>query len=208
MSSSFPNDKSSGNRMPGSKFPGGGFPGRRNGGSDSWPASAMWEAFENMRGQFEQRMGPRMGTRMGRGDVRTAVLTLLAEKPMHGYQVIQEISDRSGGVWKPSPGSVYPTLQLLADEGLIHAEESNGRKTYSLTPEGQAVVDAMADRSAPWESEGMRDTGRASALPKAGIELAQAAAQVGRTGNREQVDEAVRVLDEARRKLYSILAQD
>ncbi len=188
----------------GGKFPGGSFPGRRHGDSDGWSASAVWEAIENMRGQFEQKVG----TRMGRGDVRAAVLALLAEKPMHGYQIIQEIGERSGGGWKPSPGSVYPTLQLLADEGLILAEESNGRKTYSLTSEGQAVADAAADAKAPWESEGARESGRAGALPKAGIELAQAAAQVGRTGKPEQVQQAVAVLDEARRKLYSILAQD
>jgi DNA-binding PadR family transcriptional regulator len=180
-----------------------GFPGGRRGGlGDSWPSSAVWEAMEQFRGQF----GAKTGTRMGRGDVRAAVLALLAEKPMHGYQIIQEIEERSGGAWKPSPGSVYPTLQLLTDEGLVEIEESNGRKTYSLTVEGREVAGA-ADRPAPWEGQGMRDSSRASALPKAGIELAQAAAQVGRSGSPEQVHEAVAVLDEARRRLYSILAQ-
>ncbi len=170
---------------------------------DSWPVSAVWEAMEKLRGQFEQKVG----TRMAKGDVRAAVLALLAEKPMHGYQIINEIGERSGGTWKPSPGSVYPTLQLLADEGLISAEESNGRKTYSLTEEGRAVADASADRSAPWEASGARDHGRGSALPRAGVELAQATAQVGRSGSPAQVQQAVDVLDEARRKLYSILAQ-
>jgi DNA-binding PadR family transcriptional regulator len=159
---------------------------------------------EQLRGQFEQKVGPRMG----RGDVRAAVLALLAEKPMHGYQIIQEIEERSGGAWKPSPGSVYPTLQLLADEGVISVEESNGRKTYSLTDEGRKAADAAPDAKAPWEAQGAREHGRAGALPKAGIELAQAAAQVGRSGNPEQVAKAVDVLNEARRKLYSILAQD
>lgn len=185
-------------------FMGSGFTGRRGGMNDGWPGTAAWEAIEKIRGQFEQKAG----TRMGRGDVRTAVLALLAEKPMHGYQIIHEIEARSGGAWKPSPGSVYPTLQLLADEGLIQAEESDGRKTYSLTAEGRAATDAAGPRSAPWEASGARDSGRATALPKAGIDLAQAAAQVGRTGSPEQVAQAVAVLDEARRKLYSILAQD
>ena len=175
-----------------------------SGKSDSWPGAAMWEAFEQLRGQFEQKAST---TRMGRGDVRAAVIALLAEKPMHGYQLIHEIEERSGGAWKPSPGSVYPTLQLLADEGLISAEESNGRKTYSLTPEGQALADAGAGRPAPWAAQGAREGNRHGALPKAGIELAQAAAQVGRSGNAQQVAEATAVLDEARRKLYSILAQ-
>ncbi|MDF2665147.1 MAG: PadR family transcriptional regulator [Microbacterium sp.] len=103
---------------------------------------------------------------------------------------------------------MYPTLQLLTDEGLVQAEESNGRKTYSLTAEGRAAAgDETTERTAPWESAGSRDGGRMTALPKAGIELAQAAAQVGRTGDKEQVAQAVEILDEARRKLYSILAQ-
>jgi DNA-binding PadR family transcriptional regulator len=180
------------------------FNARRSGRGDGWPASAMWDAMDQMRSQFEQKSS----TRMGRGDVRAAILTLLAENPMHGYQLIHEIEERSGGTWKPSPGSVYPALQLLADEGLITAEESNGRKTYSLTPEGAQAAEAM-DRPAPWAStHGSRDHSRVGALPRAGVELAQAAAQVGRSGNHEQVSQAVAVLDEARRKLYSILAQD
>lgn len=184
-------------------FIGNGFPGARGGG-ENWPGGSVWEAIEQFRGQFERKVG----ARMGRGDVRAAVLSLLAEKPMHGYQIIHEIEERSGGAWKPSPGSVYPTLQLLADEGLIDAEESNGRKTYSLTDEGERVTKAAADRPAPWEAQGARDGGRTTALPKAGIALAQATAQVGRIGKPEQVDQAVAVLDEARRKLYAILAQE
>ncbi|TBN58357.1 PadR family transcriptional regulator [Glaciihabitans arcticus] len=169
---------------------------------DGWPGTAVWEAMEQLRGQFEQKAS----SRMGRGDVRAAVLAILAERPMHGYQIMAEIEERSGGAWKPSPGSVYPTLQLLADEGLILAEESNGRKTYSLTPEGRLVADTAG--SAPWETQESRTGARHGALPKAGIDLAQAVAQVGRTGKPAQVNEAVAVLDEARRKLYSILAQD
>src|SRR4029453_616787 len=134
------------------------------------------------------------GQRMGRGDVRAAVLALLAEQPMHGYQIIREIDERSGGTWKPSPGSVYPTLQLLDDEGLIRAEESNGRKIYSLTDEGRMEAEAAGDKPAPWGSSGMRDSGP-GALAKAGMDLAQAAAQVGRSGSPEQVKEAVATLD-------------
>lgn len=184
---------------------GGSAGGSSRGSGQGWPMPGLWEAMDSLRGQFEQKGG---GSRMGRGDVRAAVLALLAEKPMHGYQIIQQIEERSGGSWKPSPGSVYPTLQLLADEGLIQAEESNGRKTYSLTAEGREVADAAAEKSAPWEGSGTRDSGRTSALPKAGIDLAQAVAQVGRSGSPEQVKEAVAVLEDARRKIFSILAQD
>jgi DNA-binding PadR family transcriptional regulator len=185
---------------------GAGATGSGSGSGKGWPAGGLWEAMDQLRSTFEQKIGG--GTRMGKGDVRSAVLSLLAEKPMHGYQIIQEIEERSGGSWKPSPGSVYPTLQLLADEGVIRAEESNGRKTYSLTEEGRAEADAAAGKSAPWESSSSRDSGRSGALTKAGLDLAQAVAQVGRSGNPDQVKQAVDVLNETRRKLFSILAQD
>ena len=171
-----------------------------------WPIPGLWEAVDQFRGAFEQRVTPRKG----RGDVKAAILSLLAESPMHGYQIIQEIEQRSGGAWKPSPGSVYPTLQLLADEGLISVEESAGRKTYALTEAGRAVADA--EGSTPWSSTTDGGSGaehpRATALPKAGAELAAAAMQVGRSGTADQVHEAVSVLEDARRKLYAILARD
>jgi DNA-binding PadR family transcriptional regulator len=189
----------------GNSFPAGGFGAGVN-------TEGIWQAMEEFKARFEKRVG----TRMGRGDVRAAVLALLAEQPMHGYQIIHEIEERSGGSWKPSAGSVYPTLQLLADEGLVSSEESNGRKTYALTDAGRAEV-ASSGASAPWASgdgDGAGSGGGArgdkdfGALPKAGFELAQAAAQVGRTGTPEQVKEAVKELEDARRRLYSILAQD
>jgi DNA-binding PadR family transcriptional regulator len=185
-------------------YMGDGFTGPAGGWGQGRQGPGLWEAMEQLRSMFEQKVAPRMG----RGDVRAAVLSLLAEKPMHGYQIISEIAERSGGVWKPSAGSVYPTLQLLADEGLITAEEADGRKTYSLTEAGRAEAEASADRAAPWQTSGARESGGMGALPKAGIELAQAAAQVQRTGTPEQVKQAVEALDEARRRLYSILAQD
>lgn len=168
-----------------------------------WSGAGLWEAMDQLKDVFEQRVG----TRMGRGDVRAAVLALLAERPMHGYQIIREIEERSHGAWKPSAGSVYPTLQMLTDEGLITAEESGGRKTYSLTDAGREETEQSKDRSAPWEMSGKRDAASATAIPKAGAQLAQAAALVARSGSPEQVTEAVAVLDEARRRLYSILAQ-
>ncbi|MCD5343709.1 PadR family transcriptional regulator [Arthrobacter sp. AK04] len=177
----------------------GSYPAAGFGGSN---IDGMWQAVEELRSRFEKRAG----TRAGKGEVRSAVLALLAERPMHGYQIIREIEERSGGSWKPSAGSVYPTLQLLADEGTISAEESNGRKIYSLTEAGREEV-AQDHGATPWDSPGSHAGGFA-ALPKAGVELAQAAAQVGRTGSPEQVQQAVAVLDDARRRIYAILAQD
>ncbi|KQR91054.1 MULTISPECIES: PadR family transcriptional regulator [Microbacterium] len=181
----------------------GGFGGGPRGFGGRGPGGNVWEQFEQLRGAFDKRVG----MRMGRGDVRAAVLALLAEQPMHGYQIISEIAERSGGAWKPSAGSVYPTLQLLADEGLISAEESNGRKTYSLTDAGREAAEEASEKSAPWEAPSIKDASGFGALPKAAVELAQAAAQVARSGTKEQAEEAAAVLDEARRKLYSILAQ-
>lgn len=208
----------------GGGFSHGGFPG------GGW-GRAAWTAWMNQMGPMGRRGGPEGGPRGRRpgppwggppfgwgfpgggpgrprqrkGDVRAAVLALLAEQPMHGYQIISEIEQRSGGSWKPSAGSVYPTLQLLADEGLITATESNGRKTYSLTDAGQAAAVEASGKSAPWASQRPSSGG---SLTKAGIELAQAAAQIGRSGSPEQVAEAVKVLEEARRRLYSILAEN
>jgi len=175
---------------------------RPAGGFGNANFDGVWQAVDDLRSRFEKRSG----TRAGRGEVRSAVLALLAERPMHGYQIIREIEERSGGNWKPSAGSVYPTLQLLADEGFISAEESNGRKIYSLTEAGREDV-AASEGPAPWEATGSGSGTTFGALPKAGFELAQAASQVGRTGSPEQVQEAISVLDEARRRLYSILAQ-
>lgn len=171
-------------------------------GNGAYP-DGMWQAFDHLRSKFEKRAG----SRMGRGDVRTAVLVLLTENPMHGYQIIREIEERSGGSWKPSAGSVYPTLQLLADEGLITAEESNGRKTYMLTEAGREVAEEEAS-AAPWATTAASEDPRFGALPKAGFEFAQAATQIGRSGSPEQIQQAIEVIDEARKRLYAILAQD
>lgn len=188
-----------------SSFPSSGFNfGSSNGAGN--PLAGVWEAVEQLRSGFEQRSG---GSRMARGDVRAAVISLLAEKPMHGYQIISEIGERSGGAWKPSAGSVYPTLQLLADEGLITAVEQGGRKTYSLTEAGIAESEELAAKPAPWEGAGQRSGGSShlGGLPKAGMELAGATAQLARTGTPEQVQHGVEILQEARRKLYAILAE-
>ncbi len=147
------------------------------------------------------------GGRARRGDIRTAVLRLLSEAPMHGYQIIQELSARSEGAWSPSPGSVYPTLQLLADEGLVTSEESGGKKVFRLTDAGTAAVAEMADQPAPWEQAATGDAGSSEYRQAAG-KLAQAMFQIGKGGSAAQVAAATEVLTEARKKLYAILAED
>jgi DNA-binding PadR family transcriptional regulator len=149
---------------------------------------------------------PGPGPRVGRGDVRTAILFLLAERPMHGYQVIQELAERSGGMWQPSPGSVYPTLQQLEDEGLVRSAEDEGRRVYSLTDEGRAEVERRTGEAPPWE---MRVEAEAAGLIREeGFGLAGAVAQVVRSGRPEQVARAREILAEARKSLYRLLAED
>jgi DNA-binding PadR family transcriptional regulator len=142
--------------------------------------------------------------------VRAAVLALLAEKPMHGYQVIQELENRSGGVWRVSPGSVYPTLQLLEDEGLIAGQEVDGRRVFSLTEAGRARVEAQRKegQAAPWEEVAGEDDEPFRNLRGAAFQLGAAAMQVAHAGSKEQVERTVAVLNEARRKIYAILAED
>ena len=147
--------------------------------------------------------------RARRGDIRTAVLRVLADEPMHGYQIIQELSRRSGGTWNPSAGSVYPTLQLLADEGLIVAEESGGKRVFSLTDAGRAAVADLADEEAPWDVAAARSdlTGHA-ALRESGMRLAAAVVQIGRSGDKTQIMSTIEILNTARKQVYTLLAQD
>jgi DNA-binding PadR family transcriptional regulator len=147
------------------------------------------------------------GPRARRGDVRIAILALLAEEPMHGYQVIQELGERSGGMWRPSPGSVYPTLQMLEDEGLISAAEVDGKRVFSLTEAGTAAVAERTDGRPPWEQMGAASDESAD-MRKAGMSLIQAAWQAGQTANAEQQVRITAVLNEARKLIYGILAED
>ncbi|MCM3297595.1 PadR family transcriptional regulator [Streptomyces pseudogriseolus] len=151
------------------------------------------------------RGGPRGRAR--RGDVRASILALLKDRPMHGYEMIQEIAERSGGAWKPSPGSVYPTLQLLEDEGLIISESEGGKKLFSLTEAGRTAAEDGPE--APWEeaSRGV-DWEALGEIRQAGFGLMEAFGQVWKTGSKEQREKALAVINEARKKLYLILADE
>src|SRR3954470_11935320 len=147
--------------------------------------------------------------RMQRGDVRAALLVLLEEQPHTGYSLMEELERRTGGAWRPSPGSVYPTLQQLEDEGLIGQEPGEGRTPYTLTDEGRTyVADNREQLGEPWakSSEGVGE----ERLELRGLigQIAAAAIQVGRAGDEAQIARAKDLLVEARRGLYKILADD
>jgi DNA-binding PadR family transcriptional regulator len=148
--------------------------------------------------------------RVRRGDVRAAALSLLAEEPRNGYQIIQGIAERSGGVWQPSPGSVYPALQQLEDEGLIQAETpEGGRRRYALTDEGRAYVEEHADEvRAPWDDVASSVGSDAIELRHLVGQVAMAAVQVVQVGTEDQVAQARKMLTDTRRKLYAILAAE
>jgi len=153
--------------------------------------------------------GARRGGRARRGDVRAAILALLGESPMHGYQIIQELETRSNGLWRASPGSIYPTLQLFEDEGLVSASEVDGKRVFQLTDTGrERLAEAGPDAVSPWDAvarETPEDLGR---LHENIHQLMHATHQVGHAGTRAQAERAVKVLAEARRKIYAILAED
>jgi len=157
----------------------------------------------------EARRGHRRGRhgRAGRGDVRTAILKLLAEEPMHGYQLMQEIAQRSDGVWKPSAGSVYPALAQLEDEGLVRQQDDGGRKVFTLTDEGRQYVEEHAgDLESPWDTVtgGVTDAMAESfGLMR---EVGFAAMQVLRSGDPDKVERGKAILAETRRQLYLVLA--
>jgi DNA-binding PadR family transcriptional regulator len=144
-----------------------------------------------------------------RGDIRSAALLLLHEEPRNGYQIMQEVEERSGGLWSPSPGSVYPALQQLEDEGLIRAQEIDGRKQFVLTDSGlEQVEERDPDRPAPWDEVGGELGNERMQLGQALRAVAIAGAQVIRTGDDTQMAQAQKILDAARRDLYRVLADD
>jgi DNA-binding PadR family transcriptional regulator len=149
------------------------------------------------------------GPKAGRGDIRAGVLVLLAEQPRHGYEIIRELADRSGGVWRPSPGSIYPTLKQLAREGLVRADKGEGRRVFELTDAGRAYVDEHAEElAAPWEAVGSDVDDAYVQLRDLTQQVGAAVLQVGQAGTSEQVAAAAELLAETRRSLYRILAED
>jgi DNA-binding PadR family transcriptional regulator len=144
--------------------------------------------------------------RKRRGDVRVALLRLLAEEPRNGYQLMQAIEELSGGRWRPSPGSIYPTLAQLEDEGLIKATEGDGGKLFEVTDQGQQLVEERSGKAAPWE-----DSDEPSEVTDLRTQVRQlhiAARQVAMAGQNDQIDRAAKAISEARRAIYGILAEE
>ncbi|HET9874169.1 MAG TPA: PadR family transcriptional regulator [Mycobacterium sp.] len=152
------------------------------------------------------RRSPGHSRRGRRGNVRAAILVLLTERSMHGYEMIQEIAERSQGLWRPSPGSVYPTLQLLVDEGLILSSESGGsKKLFELTEQGRAAAEKV--EIPPWEEiADSADPGQVS-LRKAVGQLFGAVTQAAYTAGTDQQQRIVDIVNNARREVYNILSE-
>lgn len=161
------------------------------------------------RGMHRPFPGPHGGRRARRGDVRAAALLLLAEEPRNGYAIMQAIEERTGGAWRPSPGSVYPALAQLQDEGLVGAEERDGGRTFRLTEAGTAhVEERRADLERRWRGvEDAVDEGSLELMNEV-RQLHFAVGQLLSVGTPEQIAEARRVLGESRRTVYRMLAGD
>ncbi len=153
--------------------------------------------------------GPGRGTKAGRGDVRAAILALLREGPRNGYQIMSEIEERSGGAWRPSPGAVYPALSQLADEGLIAGEETAGRRTFSLTGAGREYIEQNPEMArGAWESAAQQEAWQVPGLFAEAARLGGGIVQIAHSGTPDQVLAAERLLEQTRRRLYRILAEN
>jgi DNA-binding PadR family transcriptional regulator len=177
-------------------------PGPWAGGFGPW---ARWWAGPGPQGP----PGPPRGPKASRGDVRAAILALLREGPRNGYQIMSDIEERSDGMWRPSPGAVYPALQQLADEGLIVGEESAGRRTFSLTEEGRRYVEENPEMArGSWESMAREQPWDVPGLFAQAARLGASIVQMAHAGTPEQIRAAERLLERTRRGLYQILAED
>ena len=200
--------------------------------SAPWPGRANWAFSEvpdpERRGRRRHRhggprafgFGPGFGPGFGgppfgggrgrrrRGDVRLAILRLLSEEPRNGYQLMQAIEELSGGRWRPSPGSVYPALSQLEDEGLIRAAERDGTKVFELTDAGQEEVASRSEAPDPWAPDDDAEENARRELWPLFKQVVIAVKQVADAGDERQIERARATLDETRRALYRILADE
>ncbi len=144
------------------------------------------------------------GRRMPRGAIRTAILVALREEPGHGYEVMRRLEELSGGLWRPSPGSVYPHLQMLEDEGLVRSSDVDGSRIFTLTETGRAEADRA---KLPWQEAGESDD-EVRRLRLGIGQLMSAAKQLAGAGEKDQIERGISVIQKARKELYQILAED
>lgn len=154
-------------------------------------------------GGSAERRGP---NRVRRGDVQAAVLALLGESDMHGYQIMQELAGRSGGVWRPGAGSIYPTLRMLQEQGFIRSRADGAKRVFSITDYGRRLAAESGSR-VPWQDYAAAEGPRVR-LRRAAESLLAAAAQVKATATDTQIDRATAILGAARRSVYLMLAED
>ena len=144
------------------------------------------------------------GRRMPRGAIRTAILAALRDEPGNGYEVMRRLEEMSGGLWRPSPGSVYPHLQMLEDEGLVQSSEVDGSRTFTLTETGRAEAEKA---KLPWQEGGESDD-EVRTLRLGMGQLMSAAKQLAGAGEKAQIERGIGVIQKARKELYQILAED
>lgn len=144
--------------------------------------------------------------RTPRGDIKYILLALLAEEPRHGYELIKELEARYGGFWKPSPGSVYPTLQLLEEGGYLTSEQVEGKKVYTITNSGRELLSERGD-SRDWMDRGNKPE-HLIELKGAIADVGAAVMQVARSRNPDKVTRVQEILNRAKREIYSILAEE
>ena len=155
-------------------------------------------------GRFGGRGGWGGGRRMPRGAIRTAILVALRDEPGHGYEVMRRLEEMSGGLWRPSPGSVYPHLQMLEDEGLVRSSDVEGSRTFTLTETGR---DEAAKAKLPWQEAGESDD-EVRTLRLGMGQLMSAAKQLAGAGEKDQIERGISIIQKARKELYQILAED
>ncbi len=184
--------------------------GGRGGPGHHGPSPEQIEALMALRGMRGGPFGrgPRGRGRRRRGDVRLAVLRLLAEEPRNGYQLMQTIEERSEGQWRPSPGSMYPALSQLEDEGLIHSAEADGARRFEITDAGREALQERAGEPDPWSPEPDADAHAMSELGPLVLGIGKAVWQVASVGDERQRTLASELLAETRRRLYGILAEE
>ena len=158
-------------------------------------------------GAFGGGFGRRHGGRMRRGGTQVAILALLVEQPMHGYQIIQELATRSGGAWTPGAGSVYPALEQMEALGLITGEQQEDKRVYTITDKGRELAKRSEARGqAPWD-EAAEASGPRVQLGQSIFALMSAVQQVGKSGTDDQITRTVELIDQARKSVYQILAE-